>query len=146
VLGWPGSSGGRIDLVFPESFSLEPSEDWKAWMEAHASPGLLDSARRLGADARATAGPGPERDRLLLGLACETLRSSSPPALLLLHLSQAELPLALAGPGSPEAPAWSAACARPASPIRRPCWWPATTARSPYTAQRRPTWRFEKRG
>jgi len=112
VLGWPGSSGGRIDLVFPESFWLEPSENWKAWIEAHASPGLLDAARRLGADSMATAGSGPERDHLLVGLACETLRSSSPPALLLLHLSQAEPPLALGGPGSPEAQAAFAATDR----------------------------------
>jgi predicted AlkP superfamily pyrophosphatase or phosphodiesterase len=112
VLGWPGSSGGRIDLVFPESFTLEASEDWKTWISEHASPGLLDAARQLGADAPATAGPGPERDRLLLGLACEQLRSKSPPALLLLHLSQTEPILALAGPGSPEAQAAFAATDR----------------------------------
>ncbi|MCC6641605.1 MAG: alkaline phosphatase family protein [Deltaproteobacteria bacterium] len=105
VLGWPGSSGGRIDLVFPESFTLEPGEEWKSWMEAHTSPGLLEAARRLGAGEAAVARSGPERDRLLVGLACETLRSRPTPALLMLRLSQAEPPLALAGPGSPEAQA-----------------------------------------
>jgi hypothetical protein len=105
VLGWPGSSGGRIDLVFPESFSLDAGEEWKGWMEAHVSPGLLETARRLGAEAPAAGHPGPERDRLLVGLACESLRSKEPPALVMLHLSQAELPLALAGPGTAEAQA-----------------------------------------
>lgn len=112
VLGWPGSSGGRIDLVFPESFSLEPGEEWKAWMEAHTSPGLLGAARRLGADRPAVARPGPDRDRLLVGLACETLRSEPPPALVMLRLSQAEPLLALAGPGSPEAQSALAAADR----------------------------------
>lgn len=105
VLGWPGSSGGQIDLVFPESFSLEAGEPWKTWMEAHTSPGLLDAARRLGAERPAVAGPGPERDQLLVALACETLRSKPPPSLVMLRLSEAEPPLALAGPGSPQAQA-----------------------------------------
>jgi predicted AlkP superfamily pyrophosphatase or phosphodiesterase len=109
VLGWPGSSGGRIDLVFPEAFPLEPGEDWKSWLAAHASPGLIDAAIRLGADAPATAAPGAERDHLLVGLACETLRSDSPPALLMVHLSQTEPPLLLSGPGSAEARAAFAA-------------------------------------
>ncbi len=109
ALGWPGSSGGRFDLAFPESFSLAPGEPWTDWIEAHASPGLLGAARRLGAADPAVGASGPERDRLLAGLACEILGSKTPPALLLLHLSQTELPLAIAGPGSPDAQAAFAA-------------------------------------
>jgi hypothetical protein len=102
VLGWPGSSGGRIDLVFPESFALEQGEDWPTWMASHTSPGLLDAARRLGADAPGVAAPGPERDRLLVALACDSLASNAPPALLLLHLSQTEPALATTGSSSVE--------------------------------------------
>ncbi len=102
VLGWPASSGGRIDLVFPETFALEQDEDWPTWMASHTSPGLLDAARRLGADAPGVAAPGPERDRLLMGLACDSLASNAPPALLLLHLSQTEPALAATGRASVE--------------------------------------------
>jgi predicted AlkP superfamily pyrophosphatase or phosphodiesterase len=102
VLGWPGSSGGHIDLVFPESFVAEPGEDWPTWMASHTSPGILESARQLGAEAPGVAAPGPERDRLLVGLACDALASKAPPALLLVHLSQTEAVLAATGPASVE--------------------------------------------
>lgn len=101
ALGWPGSSGGRIDLVFPESFVMTPEPDWKEWLAAHASPGLLGAAAQLGAEDPAVRAAGPARDRTLTGLACEVLRSKTPPALLLLHLSQAEPPLLQEGPDAP---------------------------------------------
>lgn len=112
VLGWPGSSGGRIDLVFPESFVLESGLEWREWMSAHTSPGLLESAVRLGAEDPAVAQAGPTRDRLLVGLACESLRSKSPPALLLVHLSQAEPVLVGEGPDAPASRAALAAVDR----------------------------------
>lgn len=109
ALGWPASSGARIDAVFPEPFVLAPGEDWPAWMAAHTSPALLDAARRLGAEDPAVAWPGPERDRVLAGLACEALASEAPPALLLVHLSGPGPALATEGRGSAAARASFAA-------------------------------------
>lgn len=103
ALGWPGSNAGRIDLVFPERFELAPDVVWKDWIESHLSPGLLEPAMRRGAADPSIADDGPARDRLLVGLACDVLGSSTPPALLLVHLSQAAPALAAAGPDSERA-------------------------------------------
>jgi hypothetical protein len=73
--------------------------------EGAATADLLALARANGGDAPAANLRGPERDAVLVGVACALLTSAHPPALLLLRLSQTEPALLRSGPGSAEAEA-----------------------------------------
>jgi len=102
LLGWPGSSGAEVALSFPEVFLAAVGSGWPDWLADHASPALLDEVRRHGGEEPDVAVPGAPRDALLVELACSALGSEAPPALVMLHLSQAEPALLAAGPGSRE--------------------------------------------
>jgi len=102
LIGWPTSAGADADWVFPELFPARLGEASPDLLEGRAMPALLAAARRLGADRPEAGFPGPVRDRILAGLACELLAGPSPPRLTLLRLSQTETPLERAGPDGPE--------------------------------------------
>ena len=99
-LGWPSSAGAPVDWLFPELFPARPGESSPGILEGEATPLLLASARRLGAEEPEAGFPGPARDAILTSLACELVAGPTPPRLLLLRLSQSEPVLRLDGPDS----------------------------------------------
>jgi predicted AlkP superfamily pyrophosphatase or phosphodiesterase len=87
---------------------LEPTRGGETWLSVladAATPALLTLARAAGGEAPQANSPGPERDAVLVGVACSLLESPEVPRLILLRLSQTQLPLLAFGPGSPEADA-----------------------------------------
>ncbi len=105
ALAWPTTVGAEIALRLPD---LEPTRTGETWLSVLAdatTPSLLVLARAAGGGVPASNAPGPERDAVLVGIACALLESSQPPRLLLLHLSQTQAPLLQYGPGSPESDA-----------------------------------------
>ncbi|MEN8181566.1 MAG: alkaline phosphatase family protein [Myxococcota bacterium] len=96
---WPTTVGAAIDLLLPDVVPVRRDQSWVELLEDTATPALVERVRATGPGDV----PGPERDRLLVGLACEALGSSVAPRLVLLRLSQSEAPLARFGPGSAEA-------------------------------------------
>jgi predicted AlkP superfamily pyrophosphatase or phosphodiesterase len=105
ALAWPTTVGAEIAMRLPD---LEPARGGDTWLSVLAdatTPSLLTLARAAGGEAPGANAPGPARDAVLVGVACELLESPKPPALVLLRLSQTELPLLQYGPGSPEADA-----------------------------------------
>jgi arylsulfatase A-like enzyme len=101
AFGWPGSFGLPVDFFFPEEFPTTVAA-WPALLDAATTPALLEFARRQGASNRAVAAAGAERDQVLVSLACTVLGSSTPPHLLLLHLSQTLPAVRDYGPSSPQ--------------------------------------------
>jgi hypothetical protein len=87
ALDWPSTGGAPIADLAPD-LVLAPGE---SWVEAVARTGAgraAELARRAGgADAR-TAAPGPERDAVLVTMACALLVGDAAPGLTLLRLSQ----------------------------------------------------------
>ncbi len=105
ALAWPTTVGAEIALRLPDLEPLRGGDTWLDVLADAASPELLALARASGGEAPAANAPGAARDNVLAGVACSLLESAQPPALLLLRLSQTELPLLLHGPGSGEADA-----------------------------------------
>jgi len=90
LIGWPSTAGAPADRVFPELFPVRLGETSLALLGEHATPALLETARRLGAERPEAGFPGAARDAVLAGLACEVLAGPEPPRLTLLRLSQTE--------------------------------------------------------
>jgi arylsulfatase A-like enzyme len=103
ALGWPSTVGAAIDRLIPDIVPTRRGETWMGVLADAATPSLLELAKGEGGSAAKADRRGPARDAVLTGISCQTLGSSTPPELLLLHLSQAESPLRDSGPGSPEA-------------------------------------------
>jgi predicted AlkP superfamily pyrophosphatase or phosphodiesterase len=105
ALAWPTTVGAEIALRLPDLEPTRSGETWLGVLADAATPSLLALARGAGGDAPAANAPGPERDRVLVSVACSLLEAAAPPRLLLLRLSQTERPQLEFGPGSPEADA-----------------------------------------
>jgi hypothetical protein len=105
ALAWPTTVGAEIALRLPDLEPLRGGDTWLGVLADAASPELLTLARARGGDAPEADLPGAARDGVLVGVACSLLEAARPPALLLLRLSQTELPLLRHGPGAPEADA-----------------------------------------
>lgn len=105
ALAWPTTVGAEIALRLPDLEPVRSGDTWLGVLADAATPEVLALARAAGGEAPAANAPGSARDRVLVGVACSLLESPQPPALLLLRLSQTELPLLVYGPGSPEADA-----------------------------------------
>jgi predicted AlkP superfamily pyrophosphatase or phosphodiesterase len=103
LLGWPSTVGAPADWLFPEIFPARLGETSPGVLADRATPALLEAALRLGADRPEAGFPGPARDAILTGLACELLSGPSPPRLTLVRLSQTELPLRRDGADSERA-------------------------------------------
>jgi hypothetical protein len=102
ALGWPTTAGANLDYLLPD---LRPSrgESWLQAIAGAATPWLVE---RVTKRAPASAAPGwpspPERDGLMVDLACDIAGSEALPALWLIRLeggAAAELEF---GPGSSE--------------------------------------------
>lgn len=105
ILGWPAAAAAQAEVRFPEAVAPEAGESISALLAKGLPPALLETARRLGAEAAETRVASARRDALLVGLACELAASSEPPALLLLALGQTEPALRAHGPGAAAADA-----------------------------------------
>jgi hypothetical protein len=101
ALGWPTTVGAAIPFLLPD---VEPVRrgSWLDELADKATPWLLELARARGAALPTADRPGPERDAVLVGVACEVVRAPAPPALLLLHLGQVAAAAERAGPDAPE--------------------------------------------
>jgi hypothetical protein len=94
--------GAAIPLLVPDIVPTRRGETWLGVLADSATPRLLALADAQGGAAAAADRPGPERDTILTEIACDVLGEPSPPALLLLHLSQTEAALREFGPHSHE--------------------------------------------
>jgi len=101
LLGWPASAGLAADLTFPERYPADVAP-WPALLQTVATPAIRDAALKLGGDSPGAGQDGPQRDALLVGLVCETLRSAPVPQLVLVHLSQTAAAVRAHGPDAPE--------------------------------------------
>jgi hypothetical protein len=102
ALDWPTTEGAGIEALLPDVVPTRRGERWATLAEAGATPALAARLREASTaeDGDALARPGPERDALIVSLACELVRAPRPPALLLLRLAGPESPLRDAGPAS----------------------------------------------
>jgi len=101
ALGWPGTDrdAPRMLAHFPAPVPWA-GDTWPRHVASRTTPAWLERARAPGAESIEVAFDGPERDRVLVGLACELVRAPARPRLLLLRLA-ASLPVLLAqGPQS----------------------------------------------
>lgn len=101
-LEWPTTVGADIAQTIPD---LEPSSREQPWLVAlrgSATPDLLAFAILEGGASPAAQRPGPERDAVLVGVACRVLGAPAPPQLLLLSLRGPAGALAAYGPDRPE--------------------------------------------
>jgi hypothetical protein len=106
---WPVTLGANLDVLLPDALPTRRGERYADVLAGGASPAVVARVRDAGEAGEAAAEPGPDRDRLLVDLACESARSARPPALLLLRLTQTEPALVAAGPGTSAARAAFAA-------------------------------------
>jgi hypothetical protein len=103
ALGWPTTVGAAIDLLLPDLVPTARGDTWLGVLADAATPALLERARAAGGADSAADREGPERDAVLVAVACAVLAAPEPPALLLLQLAQAAPALAHHGPGAPAA-------------------------------------------
>ena len=106
---WPVTVGAAVDLLLPDVTPTRRGERYADLLAGSATPALAAAVRDAGEAGEAAAPAGPERDRLLVDLACRTALGQRPPALLLLRLTQTEPALRGGGPGSAAARAAFAA-------------------------------------
>lgn len=129
-LGWPTTTGARVELLVPDSQPTAPLISWLAHLDRIANPTLVreleamaseagvaiaerdeDGARKSG-EIPETARSGPrdplswptpaERDAAFAGLACHVVDSERDPGLWLIRLAETESVFATAGVGSEE--------------------------------------------
>jgi hypothetical protein len=103
ALGWPTTVGAAIDLLLPDLVPTARGDTWLGVLSDAATPALLERARAAGGVDPAADRAGPERDAVLVAVACAVLAAPDPPALLLLHLAQTAPALARHGPDAPAA-------------------------------------------
>jgi hypothetical protein len=95
-LDWPATVGAAIPLLIPDVVPTRRGETWQGLLTNTATP-VLRAVVETRAEP-ALGAPGPERDALLVDLACSALTSSPAPRLLLLRLRQTEPALRSGGP------------------------------------------------
>lgn len=104
ALGWPGTEpdAARLFAHFPAPVPWA-GDTWPRQLASRTTPSLLPAARALGAERLEIAFDGPDRDALLIGLACGLVQAPLRPRLVMLRLS-ATLPVLLEqGPQTPAA-------------------------------------------
>jgi hypothetical protein len=102
ALGWPTTVGAAIPFLLPDAETAR-GQGWLDALGDKTTPWLLELARARGAGLPAAAVPGPERDAVLVGVACDVLAGEAPPALLLLSLGQVAAAAERGGPDGAEA-------------------------------------------
>ncbi len=102
ALGWPSTLGAAIDQLIPDLRPVRRGEAWPAVVVAGTTPALLELMRRHGGEHVTAGEPGPRRDAMFAGVACDLLSSPAPPGLLLLRFSQTEAVLLDRGPDAPQ--------------------------------------------
>jgi predicted AlkP superfamily pyrophosphatase or phosphodiesterase len=105
-LDWPATLGAAIPLLFPDILPTRRGERWPDLLSETATPWLMKLALGSPEALAASGRPGPERDALLVDVACKVVVSESTPGLLLLRLSQTDHLLSAHGPDSQQA--WEA--------------------------------------
>lgn len=97
ALGWPTTVGASIPMLVPDLVPVRRGETWMSVLNGAATPEVYELMARLGGEDSAADVPGPTRDSVLTGVACELLGHEAPPALLMLRLSGALPTLASEG-------------------------------------------------
>jgi predicted AlkP superfamily pyrophosphatase or phosphodiesterase len=114
ALGWPTTTGGRIELIVPDALPTDASDSWLDFIRPLASPVLFSeletiSAAAIEASKKGMGGnerdrrswPMPsEKDAAFAELACRVARSDRDPGLWLIRLDQTADVQALAGYGT----------------------------------------------
>ncbi len=102
ALGWPSTLGAAIDQLVPDVRPVRRGESWPAVVVDGTTPQLLELMRRHGGEQETAGHPGPLRDSMFAGVACDLLSSAAPPGLLLLRFSQTEPVLLARGLDAPQ--------------------------------------------
>lgn len=102
ALDWPTTEGAAIAQLLPD-VTPRSGQSWLDRLRESAPPEPVAIAARHGAGEPGAARRGPERDAVLVGVACELVAAPRRPQLLLLRLSQTSAALDASGPGSEEA-------------------------------------------
>jgi predicted AlkP superfamily pyrophosphatase or phosphodiesterase len=103
ALGWPTTLGASIPMLVPDLVPTRLGETWMSVLDDATTPDVYERVGRLGGSDPAADGPGPTRDSVLTGVACELLAQESPPGFLMLRLSGAMPTLASQGAEGPAA-------------------------------------------
>jgi hypothetical protein len=103
ALGWPTTLGASIPMLVPDLVPTRLGETWMSVLNGAATPDVYERVGRLGGSDPAADGPGPTRDSVLTGVACELLAQETPPGLTMLRLSGAMPTLASQGAEGPDA-------------------------------------------
>jgi hypothetical protein len=102
ALDWPTTVGAAVPMLIPD---VEPAPGSRRWLDAlrgAVAPALLEVAQARGAGRPDADAPGPARDAVLVGVACDLLGAPTSPRLILLRLGQVAPAIDLFGPGSSE--------------------------------------------
>ncbi len=106
-LGWPTTTGARIELAVPDIEGDSPGSDWREAIRRFTTPMLMQFiegiAREASEDAQRPPGAWPtpaEKDAAYADLACELIRSDRDAALWLMRLSQSAAAQEMGGEGS----------------------------------------------
>jgi hypothetical protein len=102
ALDWPTTVGAAVPMLIPD---VEPAPGSTRWLDAlrgAVAPALLEVAQARGAGRPDADAPGPARDAVLVGVACDLLGAPTSPRLILLRLGQVAPAIDLFGPGSSE--------------------------------------------
>ena len=106
-LGWPTTTGARIERIVPDLESDTAGGDWREAVRRFTTPGLMkrldDLAQAAGEDTKRApaAWPTPaEKDAAFAELTCEMIRSGQDASLWLLRFSQSASAQDLGGKGS----------------------------------------------
>lgn len=106
-LGWPTTTGARIELVVPDIEGGSEGSDWREAIRRFTTPALMTSldriAKEASEDAKRTPGAWPtpaEKDAAYASLACELVRSDRDASLWLMRFSQSAAAQKTGGEGS----------------------------------------------
>jgi predicted AlkP superfamily pyrophosphatase or phosphodiesterase len=115
-LGWPTTTGARIELLVPDGEPPDPSTSWLEYMRSVSTPMLIRELEEISEDSLAaskgeTVGKRDpnswpseaEKDAAFIELACRVANSERDPGLWLIRLDQTASASWIAGPGSVQA-------------------------------------------
>jgi len=112
-LGWPTTTGARIELLVPDGASLDESSSWLDYMRNVSSPMLVRALEAMSEEAIDEASSivggqrdprtwptADEKDAAFIELACRIARSERDPGLWMIRLEQTAAISRIAGTGS----------------------------------------------
>jgi hypothetical protein len=105
ALDWPTTVGAAVPMLIPDAEPAPGSTRWLDALRGAAPPALLALAQARGAGRPDADAPGPARDAVLVGVACDLLGGATSPGLILLRLGGVAPAIRRFGPGSAEAAA-----------------------------------------